>query len=166
MFAAKLGAAAVGVVSLAVAYSLVHLSALWVLASTRGEVGDLTPDWWAYNLGLAGRLLMLVFLTTVCAGSLTMIGRRTVAAIGIAIGYGIVVEFGLRFLLSSVNIDTSMFTLSTYVGALFGSGFIADDSLTSSGLVMAGWTGGVVLVGVTAALVALSGYVFRRRDTV
>lgn len=175
LFTAKLSAAVVGVVCLTIAYSLIHLTALWGLASVKGQVGDLNGTWWSQNLEFAGRLLAIVVLVTICAVALAMLGRRTVAAIGTVIGYGVAIEYGIRTLAEGVTINVELGLLSTYLQAWFTDGVYVSTTFYYPSAVgyedglahifISPWTGGGVLLAVTAALTVLAAFSFHRRDT-
>ena len=177
VFAAKLVAAVIGVLTLTIGYGIIHVGALWGLAAVRGHVGTPTEEWWWQNLELAGRVLFIVMLVVCCAAALAMLGRRTVTAVGAVIGYGLVVEYGFRAVGEAVDVTGEMFTLSTYLNAWFDDGMVLhprysiNHALDRFGdppdaIVISDWAGGAVLSAVTVLLVAVALVVFRKRDVV
>ncbi|ADD44672.1 ABC transporter permease subunit [Stackebrandtia nassauensis] len=169
VYASKLTAALLAVLTLTIVASVLHIGGLYLLAVTNGDVGTLTPSWWQDNGNLALRFLALVAMATVIGVSLSMIGRRTVVAIGSVVAYLVVVEYGIRGLLSTVNTHfVDYWMLSTYVGAwLVGKQQVYSSYLDGTAQVetIYMWHGGGVLAAVTAILLAGSAVLFARRDT-
>ncbi|MGH8877484.1 MAG: ABC transporter permease subunit [Stackebrandtia sp.] len=171
VFAAKLTAAMVSIVGLTLAAAVLHLGGLYVIALTNGDVGTVDADWWEYNGTIALRFLVMVAVAVIWGVSLSMIGRRTVVAIGSVLAYLVVFEFGLRALMDTVQAFTVDYVLlSTYAAAWFiGSVPIHArtmyDGYNDQPDIIYRWEGGGVILAVTAILLAGSAVLFSRRDT-
>lgn len=170
VYATKLGAALISVVSLTLLAAVLHLGGLYVIALTSGQVGELPPSWWEENGLLGLRLLVLVAVAVTWGFALSMIGRRTVVALGAVVGYTVLIEYVLRGMLDTVDVlHVEYWMLSTHLFAWLAdgyevySGYGGYDSENFD--VITKWEGGGVVLAVTVALLAASAALFRRRDT-
>lgn len=165
VFAAKLGAVLLWVLGLTLVTSALHLGGLYLIARTRGEVGELTASWWTDNLVLGGRLLALVAVAVVVGFTLSMIGRRTVVALGAVVGYVVLVEYVLRGMLYMVDlVRVEYWMLSTYVIAWVAGGNSVYSGMDGAENFVGQWHGGGVVLAVTGVLLAISATLFARRD--
>lgn len=116
LLAGKLVALLLGVLSIGAVSSIAFTGAMWAVARTRGDAGNLTPGLLS---SLALRDVRVLALTLACAAAgfaVASYGRHTAAALGTAIGYVVVVEVALRIVLSAAHIARpERFFLTSYM---------------------------------------------------
>ena len=162
-FAALLGG--LGLISI-VAYA-VHLVGHYSIADVRGEVGELSSGF-DTSLGLlAGRGLAVVGVAAACGFAIAYTLRHTAAALGLALGYLVVAEVGLRLW----SVRWSPYLLSTNLDAWLNRGTVvpvyscdAGGVCTASEIKVSMAQGGLVLLGVALVLLIGAALVFRRRE--
>jgi hypothetical protein len=111
LFALLLGTAGLGVV-----YSGLFTAALWEVANLRGNTDKVTSGvWQSLALGDARALALGLFMA--CVGfAVASLGRHTATAMGVAVGYLVVYELGLRIVLEIARVSRpERFFLSNYV---------------------------------------------------
>lgn len=114
----KLTALLVGVGVLGVGYAAAFVAGLWEVARLRGTTGVLTSGvWQSLALGAGRSIALGLFLA--CVGfAVASLGRHTATALGVAVGYLVVFELGLRIVLEIVRVHRpERFFLSNYVFA-------------------------------------------------
>jgi hypothetical protein len=170
----KLLALLAGVTTVSVLFAGVWAGALYTISQTRGRLGPITAGS-LQSLGLDGlRGLALGLVAAVAGFALASLGRHTAVAMGIAIGWILVTEVGLRIVLQIAEVTKpERWVLSTYVTAWLNKGLHLTDytpcrfaqgscepiqwSVSSSQSAML--LGGLALAGLTVAVVEM-----RRRD--
>jgi ABC-2 type transport system permease protein len=168
----KLTALLSGVLCVGVLLSLLWYAVLWVIAGQRGSS--------SMNAGQLGslalvdvRALALALAAAALGYAISTLGRNTATALGVAVTWVVVFEFGLRIVLVLLGVARpERWLLSMYVSAwLTETEHFYDDSSCRGGnqCVPHEWTMtwhqsaivGAVLLGV---VVTASLYAFRRRD--
>ncbi len=114
----KLTALLIGVTGIAVTYAAVWLGTLWTVASLRGTTEKVTPGVWR-SIGLDNARAIALGLFAACIGfAVASLGRHTATALGVAVGYLVIFEIGLRIVLEVARVQRpERFILSNYVGA-------------------------------------------------
>jgi hypothetical protein len=116
LLAGKLVALLSGVLTLSAVSSIAFTGAMWAVARTRGDAGNLTPGLLS---SLALRDVRVLALALACAAAgfaVASYGRHTAAALGAAIGYVFVVEVALRIVVSAAHIARpERFFLTSYM---------------------------------------------------
>jgi ABC-type transport system involved in multi-copper enzyme maturation permease subunit len=114
----KLGALLLAVLASGLGLGLVWALMIWGLVSTRGQMGHVTAGMWQ-SFGLVGlRAFVLGLVATIIGFSIASIGRHTATALGVAVGYVVVVEAGGQIFLSMLNVARpERFLLSRYLAA-------------------------------------------------
>jgi ABC-2 type transport system permease protein len=156
VIAAKLCAAgAVAALVFIVLQTLLTLALVGV-ASSAGTTDGLDGDFYA---GVVGLLLRGALITGGCAvlgGSLAAIGRNSTAALGVALGYLIIVEQILRGLRPGWQ---KWFLVENLIVTITGSGRAGDLDFDRSGAIA-----GLLLGAYLAVVVVAAGVMFVRRD--
>ncbi|GAA1749861.1 ABC transporter permease subunit [Luedemannella helvata] len=174
LLATKLTAALLGTAAVGAAYLALWTGGLGLVAQWRGVVDGATAGFWQSTALLCLRVLVLALASAAIGFALASLGRHTASALGIGIGYAIVVELGTLLVFGVLNASfPERFRLSTYIGAWLtqrvelyeydvcagvgpgcGNRFYVVDLAASSAVL-----GTVVVLLAGAALFA-----FRRRD--
>jgi hypothetical protein len=82
----------------------IWIGALWGLATLRGRIGDLTSGV-IQSMALTGaRALALVLAAGAIGFAVASLGRNTATAMGLAVGYVIVLEIGTRIVLEIAEV--------------------------------------------------------------
>jgi ABC-2 type transport system permease protein len=109
-----------GALLTAVTASAVAIGALWVgvflgIAALRGSTASMTSGAWQ-SFGLTGlRALALILVAGAIGFGLASIGRHTAVALGVAVGVGVVLQFGMYVVLNLAKVAYSeMWLLPTY----------------------------------------------------
>lgn len=171
VFATKIGVLVGGIVALAAAAQVVILGAGWLLGSAKGST-TVSEHFWSDLVGLQGRCVLLaVFLGLVGFGIANLI-RNTGAALGVGFVYFIV-----EIIMLNVRPTWQPWFLTTNAGALVtnhgltlyvytGSPTLQPDGSLSDTktILLSNWHGGLVLGGLALVLLALGGWLFKRRD--
>jgi ABC-type transport system involved in multi-copper enzyme maturation permease subunit len=91
---------------------------IWGVVSTRGRVGTITSGMWQSFALVGVRSLVLGLVAATVGFTLASIGRHTATALGIAVGYVVVIEAGGEVFSHVLNIARpERFLLSRYVAA-------------------------------------------------
>lgn len=99
----KLGALLLGVTASGVVLGAAWLGALWEIATVRGSTSGVTPGV-LRSLGLVeARSFAFALAVTAIGFAIASLGRNTVTALAIGIGYIVVVEFGGRMVSHVTN---------------------------------------------------------------
>jgi ABC-2 type transport system permease protein len=100
----KLAALVVWSTGLTVVAGALWTAAFWAIGSLRGSTEKMTPGVWQ-SLGLTGlRGLALILAAAIIGFALASLGRHTAMALGVAIGFGVVVQFGLGIVLNLAHV--------------------------------------------------------------
>ncbi|WP_431930686.1 ABC transporter permease subunit [Micromonospora sp. RP3T] len=176
VLAAKLGTLLGGLLGLSVLASVAYLGAFWLIGQASGLTGRMSGEFWAGLGAVWARGVVLVLLAAALGFAVATLGRHTSAALGTVAAYVVVWELGARLVFQILQVGRpDRFMLSSYLGAwLAGQVRFWDDNACSTGIsgfcdgsYTVGWPAGlVVLLGLTAALVAAAFAVFRRRDLI
>ncbi len=157
--------AATGVVA------LIWLGTARLLAATRGSMGTLPAHFWSDVAAQTGRSALLVVWAALLGFAVAHLTRGTGAALGVAFLYFAILEPAVSAFLPRVT----PWTLGTNITALIAPGgtkvFLPDPGVGAQGqfeqtreLVIGNLRGGLVLAAVVLAILALGGWLFRRRD--
>ncbi len=112
----KLSALLIGVAGLSVVYAGLFVAGLWTAATLRGTTAKVTSGVWQ-SLALGNLRALALGLLIACVGfAVASLGRHTATALGVAVGYLVVFELGLRIVLNIVHTPRPQrFFLSNYV---------------------------------------------------
>ncbi len=144
----------------------------WLLQRTRGEAAPFEPGFWADVAALAGRGASLVLLASLFGFALAHLLRGSAAALGVLLGYLVVVETAVRL----GNDENRRWLLLTHAAAVLrgGTSFWVDRPwVDSTGEVLPGFDvvvtaaqGAALLTVAVAVLLVASTAAFRLRDVV
>ncbi|MFI7071963.1 ABC transporter permease subunit [Micromonospora sediminicola] len=176
VLAAKLGTLLGGLLALSVLASVAYLGSFWLIGQASGLTGRTGGDFWVTLGAIWARGLVLVLATAALGFAIATLGRHTSAALGTVAAYVVVWELGARLVFQILEVGRpDRFMLSSYLAAwLNGEVRFWDGNACSTGIsgfcdgsYTLTWVSGmVVLLGLTAALVAAAFTVFRRRDLI
>jgi ABC-type transport system involved in multi-copper enzyme maturation permease subunit len=154
VLAAKLLAAAIVTGVLFVVLEMVLAGALAPVVIVRGTgFEDAGSDFYRSLAGFLGRGALVAGGCAVLGASIALIGRNTTAALGVVLGYIIIVEQILR----GLRPGWDAWYLAENLGIVLGDSRIDDVARSVPGA-------GAVLLGYLAVAVAASTIVFARRD--
>lgn len=173
VYASKVTVAAVGVlVPTAVALALT-VGGAWVAASVNGAVGEVDAAWWGDLGWQVLRALAAAAVLGAAGAALGFLVRSAAAALGVGIGWLLLVDG----VLAGVVPALTPWTLRASLSAWLADGFtywelvpcrpldgVAQAGSCSVERTVSMLHGGVLLAVVAAVLVALGALVFRRRD--
>ncbi len=170
VLAVKAAVTALVATVLAVAAQAAWTAAAMLLAKLRGRT-DVPKEFWSNVLEAQGRGVLLVVLFALLGLGMANLLRNTGAALGVAFAYLIIVENAVR----SLYPKGAQYLLTENAIALVQSRghriFVDDSYVDRQGnfvdgreIVLSNLHGGLVLAAVTAAVLALGTYLFRRRD--
>ncbi|MFB9234158.1 ABC transporter permease [Plantactinospora siamensis] len=165
----KLGTVLGATAALSVLASAGYLGAFWLVARTTGLVGTPTTGFWTDLAGLLGRGLGLVLIATALGFAIAALGRHTAAALGVAAGYAVVWEGGIRVVMEISEFRGSEYWMfSTYLVAWLRGKLVLIDSGPCVGCprlhTVYATQALLVLLTVAVAGVAAAFATFRRRD--
>lgn len=170
VYASKLAGAGLGVVPFAVGLLILLVGGTWIILDARGLAEGITAVQRTAIGWKAARILALTVITSVIAAALGFLVRNTAAVLGVAIGYVIVVELMFRSFLT----NSQPWLLSTNLEGWINHGatYYIPTCTTGRGGVMCDLTEKTLSFGhsatyiltLTAVLVVLAAFVFRRRD--
>jgi ABC-2 type transport system permease protein len=178
LLAAKLGTLLAGVAVAGLGLLVLWAGMLSAIAATRGHFGHLTAGV-AESMALTGgRGIALALATAALGFAIATVGRSTVAALGVAIGYVIVIEAAGHLVLSNMLhvARPERFFLSSYASAWLSKrvSFSSPDvcTVTPAGGQECGFTdwsismshAAVVVALLLAVVLAWAFVAFRRRD--
>lgn len=178
LLAAKLGTLLCGVAVSGLGLLVLWAGMLSAVAATRGRFGHLTTGV-VESMALDGvRGIVLALATAALGFAIATVGRSTVAALGVAIGYVIVIEAAGHLVLANMLhvAKPERFFLSSYASAWLSKKVSFSTSgacaVTPGGGQECGYTGwsismshAAVVVGVLLAIVLAWAFTgFRRRD--
>lgn len=173
VMAVKLGVIAGAAAALGVVAQGVWLVSAELIARTRGRTGGLPDGFWSHLLAQQGRSTLLVVVAALLGFGIANLLRNTGAALGAGFVYFAVVETAIR----GFRPGWQQWLLTDNAAALVTRGghriYLANEgyvdqqgSYVASGreVVLSNLHGGLVLGLVTAALLAVGVWTFRRRD--
>jgi len=170
VYASKLAAAGLGVVVPAILAAVLVVGGAWAIFRMWGTLGDVTGELWS-DLAVGGlRLTLTAIGVAVLGAAVAMVVRSTAAAIGLLLGYVIVVE---GIIGSAVDaLKPWLLTLKVEAVLQGESAYWVDDCTTDASGTMCdtiektvSLTNGAVSLVVLLAVVVTVGLVtFRRRD--
>jgi ABC-2 type transport system permease protein len=170
----KLAALLTATVIIGVALTAAWLSSLYAIAQTRGRLGVITAGA-ARSLALDGvRVLALVLAAAVLGFALASLGRHTATALGLAIGWVLVMEIGLHIVLLTAEVSrperwfASSYTLAWLTKKVTFEDFIACRYATAECQVPV-WSitmnqAALVLGVAVLAVLCAAMFAMRRRD--
>ena len=154
VLAAKLLAGAVVTGGLFIVLEIVLAGALAPVVIVRGTgFENAGSDFYRSLAGFLGRGALVAGGCAVLGASIALIGRNTTAALGVVLGYIIIVEQILR----GLRPGWDAWFLGENLGIVLGGGTIDDVARSVPGAAL-------VLVGYLAVVVVAGGVVFARRD--
>lgn len=170
VYASKLAAAGLGVVVPAILSAVLVVGGAWAIFRMWGTLGDVTGELWS-DLAVGGlRLTLTAIGVAVLGAAVAMVVRSTAAAIGLLLGYVIVVE---GIIGSAVDaLKPWLLTLKVEAVLQGESTYWVDDCTTdasgtmceSIGKTVSLTNGAVSLVVLLAVVVTVGLVTFRRRD--
>lgn len=170
VYFSKIGAAALGIVPIAVATLALSVGGMWAVYAARDLLGSPDADMWRAVALASVRVALLMIATAVAGAALGALTRHTAAVIGIAVGWVVVdqmVFYGLlpRFMQWSgmINMDAWIKGGTTYWKEeckLTADGRMCDSVETALSMTH----GGIYLAVGTALMIVVGLLVFRRRD--
>lgn len=117
VLATKLLTLMVGVCAVSIAFLAAWVATFWLIARYRGELGRLTSGFWQSLALTGGRATALAVGAAALGFALASLGRHTATALGVAVGYALVVEIGTFIVFNLLQIRyAERVRLSTYVG--------------------------------------------------
>jgi ABC-2 type transport system permease protein len=175
--AAKVGSAVAGSVALAVVGAALLVGVAALVAATRGTFASVASDhrtvahFAGASWGTAARGVVIVALAGALGAGLAMLLRRTVAALGVVIGYLVVGEAVIGSLQHG---EVRNHLLGAHLAALLNGRYrwFAPTATSDGGIsfgtnhthVLHALTAGLELTAVAAAILALAALAFQRRD--
>jgi ABC-2 type transport system permease protein len=171
VYTSKLLAAGLGVLPAAAAALLLVLAAGWLIVAHYGTTAGTTASTWGALGAVAGRALALAGAAAVAGGAIGLLVRHTAAALGLAMGYLVLVEGIFAHQLRDVRPWLMQINIESWVhhGAAYSVNrcqVIADGSYTCEGVMRQVSFGHSTAYLAVLLAVALTGtaLVFRRRD--
>lgn len=172
VLASKLASAGVVALPLVAGLLVLLLAGLWVAHAVNGAADGTDAEAWRDIAGTALRILALGALAGVVGAALGVLLRHTAAALGLLVGWALVVESILSGLVPALQ----PWLLRTSVAAWVQDGtsyWTNECTVTAEGTRCEGvehhvslTQGSLWLVALTVVLVLVTGVVFRRRDVV
>lgn len=155
----------------AVVAQLVWAASAWWIASTRGSTSGLPKGFWVDVAALSGRSVLLAVFTSLIGFAVAQLIRGTGAALGVGFVYFAIIESAVQ----GIRPGWSQWLLTTNAAALVAKGgipvYVQGTTVSATGqleegreIVIGNLHGGLVIGGVTLALLALGAWLFRRRD--
>jgi ABC-2 type transport system permease protein len=174
VLAAKLVTLLTGLALASVLYVAAWGGAFWLIGRYRGVTGRLTTGGWE-SLALTGARGVALGLAAAAAGfAIASFGRHTAMALGVGVGYALVVELGTLTVFGLLGLrDPQRWRLSTYVlGWLlkrYEVASAAPPTCTASGCAVhpyvVNWTMSAGVLGAVVVFVLLLAFLaVRRRD--
>ncbi|SDB86334.1 ABC-2 type transport system permease protein [Sanguibacter gelidistatuariae] len=170
VYGTKVGASGIAVIPIALVTGAIMVGGTWLAYSLNDNVGTMTGEIWR-DVGAGGiRLLLLTIGFAMLGVAVGTIVRHTAAAVGILVGYAIVVEGilgntfeGLRPWLLQLNLQAVLSNGTSYWETVCESGPTGQVCHGIEKTVSL--TNGVVTLSVVlVVVVAVAALVFRRRD--
>jgi ABC-2 type transport system permease protein len=165
----KLFTLLVGVLLTSALVIAAYVGSFWLIARYRGALGNLTRGFWESLALTGGRAVGLVLVGAAAGFALASLGRHTATALGVGIGYALIVEVGGQIVLSALAArDPARYVLSSYVsGWLFKRYELPPSNcagLECKAYVITWGMSAAVLGAVVLATVLVAFVSMRRRD--
>lgn len=170
VYGTKVGASGISAIPITVVAAVIVISGTWLVNSLNDNLGTVTADTWR-DVGQSGlRLLVLTAAFAMLGVAVGTIVRHTAAALGIIVGYVIVVEGIIGGFFQNLRPWLLQLNLSAVLndGATYGTEVCKTGS---SGLTCewvektVSFSHGAITVGVVVLVaVIVAALVFRRRD--
>jgi len=166
---AKLSTLLAGVLLTSVLLVAAYVGSFWLIARYRGSFGRLTQGFWESLALTGGRAIGLALAGAAAGFALASLGRHTATALGVGIGYALIVEVGVQIVLSALAArDPGRYVLSSYVSGWLLKRYELPpsncQSLDCKAYVITWGMSAAVLGGVVLATVLLAFVSMRRRD--
>jgi ABC-2 type transport system permease protein len=160
---AKLGTLLAGVAGLAVAATVVYLGMFWARARVPGFASHQTGEFWSDLVVVCLRGIGLALAAASTGFAIATAGKHTSTALGVAAGYAVLWEIGLRLVMEIVGADQpGRWVLSSYLAAWMDGRF---DLPTRFGTeVIRWWHAGLLFAVLLGVGVGGAFAQFRRRD--
>lgn len=171
VYASKLVAPAAGLVPLSIIVLGVLTGGVWLIAGHYGSTAGTTSQTWADLAGTAGRIVALTSAGGVLGAATGFLLRHTAAALGLAMGYLVLVEGIFSGTLQSVQTWLVKLNFDAWVQhgtSYFINACTSDDSgnyvCSSVSRHLGFGPASAYLAVALAAVVVLAAVLFRRRD--
>lgn len=170
VYGTKVGASGISVVPIAIVATAVALAGVWLANSINDNIGSMTSEIWG-DVGMSAVRVLLVTVAFAMLGvAMGTIVRHTAAAIGILVGYFIVVEG----IIGSFSESLRPWLLNLNLQAVLNDGAeywttVCEDSPTGQmcqgieNTVSLG-QGATVIGSLVVVVIVVAALVFRRRD--
>jgi ABC-2 type transport system permease protein len=170
VYASKLVSAGLGVVPMTVVTLVASIGGAWLINDTQGLTGSMTAQAWADASWTSARILVLAVAASAVGAALGFTLRHTAAVLGLAVGYGIVVEGVLGNVLPALSPWRVLLNIEGWIQD--GTSYWTYDCTTDAGgtacesishvitLERSAW----YLLALSAAAILLGAVLFRRRD--
>jgi ABC-2 type transport system permease protein len=124
----KLGSALLGVLAVGVVFSAIWYAALFLLAGQRGSTAGMTAGTLRSLALTDARAVGLALATTTLGFAISFLGRNTATALGVAVGWGVILEAAPQIVFRIADLDQPQrWFLSTYVAAWLNKGLTFTD---------------------------------------
>ncbi|TDD25616.1 ABC transporter permease [Kribbella turkmenica] len=171
VYGSKLLAAALGFVPVAGVVLSILLLGTYLIIGRLGDTSGTTAEVWGDLTAIGGRAVLLVAIGAALGGVVGLLLRHTAAAIGVAMGYLVLIEGVFAGFLNSaqpwlvkLNFDAFVRHDTTYYvnecGGGDGGNYVCNSIEKTLSFEHGAWYLGIVAV----VLVLLGGAVFHRRD--
>lgn len=170
VFGTKVGASGIAVIPMAVVACAIAVGGTYVAYSLNDNLGIMTDEGWKFVAESGGRLTLVTVAFAMLGVAVGTIVRHTAAAIGIIVGYVIVVEGlvgslfeGVRPWLLQLNLSAVLSDGAQYGTEVCEAGPTGQSCQWIEKTVSLG-QGAMVIGIVLVVAVAVAAVVFRRRD--
>lgn len=170
VYASKLVAAALGVVPMTLVALVGSIGGAWLINDAQGLTDSMTAEVWTDVTWTAVRILALAVVVSAVGAALGFLLRHTAAVLGLAVGYGIVVEGVLGSVLPALSPWKLLLNIESWVQD--GTSYWVYECTTDAGGTMCDGVEKVVtldhsawyLLVLCTAVILLGAVLFRRRD--
>jgi ABC-2 type transport system permease protein len=172
VYASKVLVAALGVLPVTAVALALTVGGSWAAATVNDAVGDVSADVWQDLGEQALRVLAAAAVVGALGAALGFLTRSAAGALGIGVGWLLVVDSAVSGFLPRLTGWTLRSGLQAWVDG--GLVYFVDvpcppgdgeaSLVCTAGRTLSAWQGGAVVAGVAALVVVVGGLVFRRRD--
>lgn len=156
VLATKLFTALAGLFVTTAALLAAYTGSFWLIARYRGTFGGLTRGFWESLALTGGRAVALGLVAAAGGFAIASLGRHTATALGVGIGYAVVVEIGAQLFLRGFRVaNPERYALSSYMLAWMQKRYELPpvEPFTCTGGTCAPPAGYVLTYGMSAAVV-------------